>query len=123
MAARITGAKELIRDLKSLGVSVEDLKAPFNAVADKAAHLAASYAPKRTGRLATSVKGSRTKNRASVRAGSKRVPYAGAINYGWPRRNIQGAHFMQRASDAMLPIAEKEIRAELDKLIRDRNLS
>ncbi len=79
MTARITGAKELIRDLKSLGVSLEDLKRPFAAIAQRTAEIAAADAPKRSGRLAKSIRGSKSQNRASVSAGGARVRYAGPI--------------------------------------------
>jgi hypothetical protein len=59
---------------------------------------AASNAPKVSGALAGSVRGSQAKTRAIVRAGGARVPYAGPIHWGWPRRNIAATFFASRAA-------------------------
>lgn len=120
---KITGAKELIRNLEKLGIDVSDLKVAFTDIARRSADIAASLAPKRTGRLAKSIRGSKTKNRATVAAGSKRVPYAGPVAFGWPARNIKPQNFMWAASARMGPIAEQEIRAELERLLAERHLS
>lgn len=120
---RVEGLKETVRNLQALGVEVTDLKAAFGAIAERAAGLAASFAPHRTGKLAASIKGSNAKNYATVRAGGARVPWAGPINFGWPKRGLKANRFMQRADDAIRPDIESDLVSALDKLIADRGLS
>lgn len=119
---RVTGIKELVRDLQALGVSVDDLKAAFSAIAAKGARYASAFAPHRTGRLAASIRGNKAKSKAVVIAGGARVPYAGAINYGWAARNIEASHFMQRADAVVAPEAVKQLEQEIAAQIARRGL-
>lgn len=100
MTEYVTGLREVIRNLEKIGADVADMKEVFISIGDMVRADAAALAPKTTGRLAASIKPTKTKNKAAVRAGSARVPYAGAINYGWPRRHIGARNFLQRAIDA-----------------------
>ena len=118
LSTRVGGIRDLVRDLQRLGLTVDDLKGAFGAIAAKGAKTAESLAPKRSGALAASVRGNRAKNKAIVTAGRARVPYAGPINYGWPARRIQPSLFMQRADERMQPIALQQLeraRAAGDK--------
>lgn len=119
---RVEGLNKLTRSLQSLGLDVEDLKDAFGPIAEKGAQLAAGFAPRRSGRLAASVRGNRAKNKAVIAAGRARVPYAGAINYGWPRRGIRASRFMQRADEAMRPVALAELEHAINTKIRSRGL-
>src|SRR5690242_8978400 len=103
---RVTGIRQLVRDLQALGLEVDDLKAAFSSIAAKGARLASAFAPKRTGALAASIRGNRAKSKAVVSAGrGKTSLYAGPINYGWARRGIEPAHFMQKADAQLAPQA------------------
>ena len=119
---QVEGLNRVVRDLQSLGLEIEDLKDAFGGIADEAARLASSFAPVRSGKLRASVRGNRAKNKALVSAGRARVPYAAPINYGWPRRNIQGAGFMQKADDRMRPRALALLEAAIEQSIRRRGL-
>lgn len=120
---RVDGLRELVRDLERVGVEVADLKDAFGQIATRAANLAASFAPRRSGKLAASIRGNRAKNYAAVSAGSARVPYAGPINYGWPKRHIKASGFMQRADDAMRPTVVADLDAAIGRLLAQRGLS
>lgn len=87
-ALRVDGARQLRASLKRAGISVQDLKDAHKAAADIVKAEAEPRAPRRTGRLAASVRASGTQSAAVVRAGRKAVPYAGPIHWGWPARNI-----------------------------------
>jgi len=100
-SVQVEGLRETIKGLEKLGVAVDDLKDVFAGIADEGAQLASSFAPKSSGKLASTIRGNRAKNKAVVTAGKARVPYAGAQNYGWPKRNIKPALFMQRADEAL----------------------
>lgn len=119
---RVEGLAAKVRELERAGVAVTDLKAVFADIAADAARLAAQFAPKRSGKLAAAIKGSKAKNKAVIRVGGKRVPYAGAINYGWPARNIAPALFMQRAGKAIRPSLRPRIDTAIRKLIRENDL-
>jgi hypothetical protein len=94
---RVDGLNKLVRDLSSLGINIDDLKDTFSEIAQAAAEVIRPGVPVKSGRLLASLRGNRAKNKAVVTAGRASVPYAGAINYGWPDRNIKGQRFMQRA--------------------------
>lgn len=119
---RIEGLNALVRDLQSLGAEVDDLKAVFAEISALGARYASSFAPKRTGRLAASVRGNRAKNKSVVASGGARVPYAGAINYGWPARNISPSSFMQRADAKLRPVVGQMVDDGIEKLIREKGL-
>lgn len=120
---RVDGLRELVRDLEKAGVEVADLKDAFGSIAARAANLAAGFAPRRSGKLAASIRGTKAKNYAAVSAGSARVPYAAPVNYGWLKRNIAASEFMQRADDQMRPRVARDLETAIDKLIAGRKLA
>ena len=123
ISTRIEGLNALVRQLEQLGGDVEDLKDTFAGIADKGARLASGFAPKRTGELASTIRGNRAKNRAVVTAGRGRQSYAAVVNFGWPKRNIPANGFMQRADNALQPIALRDLDKGLEQAIRRRGLA
>ncbi|GAA3193956.1 HK97 gp10 family phage protein [Dactylosporangium siamense] len=119
---KVTGLQELQRDLRATaeGLDGDDLSRVMGDIADDTARLAASFAPRRTGRLAASVKGGQIKTKAVVGAS---VPYAAPINYGWPRRGVAASRFMQRADEAMKPTLPTRLEQAINRLISARGLS
>jgi HK97 gp10 family phage protein len=123
MTIRITGLSELRRDLKTLGVDLEDLKAAMAKLADMGAQAAIGHVPKRSGALAGSIRGNRAKSKAVVTAGRGRTSqYAGIINYGSPGRGIAAQPFMQQADRDVAPKVVPTLTADIDRLIRQRGL-
>lgn len=120
---RVEGLTKLTRELTGLGLDVDDLKDAMATVASEGARLAAGFAPRKSGALASSVRGNRAKSKAVVSAGRAAVPYAGPQNYGWPKRGITAKHFMQKADQAMRPRALSLLEQEIQKAIRKRGLS
>jgi hypothetical protein len=82
----VQGARQLRADLKAAGIGVEELREAHRQVAEQVLRAAAPYAPRRTGRLAQTVRASGTASKAQVKAGFGRVPYAGPIHWGWSTR-------------------------------------
>lgn len=115
---KVEGLNKTITALQRLGVEVNDLKGTMSEIAAEGARLASGFAPKRSGRLAATVRGNKAKAKAIVIAGRARVPYAGAINYGWPRRGIKPALFMQKADAALAPKAVEMLETGLDRAIQ-----
>lgn len=122
-SVQIDGLNKTIKGLQKAGVEVEDLKAAFADIASQVARLASSFAPKRSGNLRATIRGNKAKNKAVVTAGKARVPYAGPINYGWPRRGIAPALFMQRADAALAPQALRLLESGLDDALRKADLT
>ena len=121
---QVQGLARLTRDLQALGLEVDDLKDAFSTLAAEGAALASGFAPKRSGRLAASIRGNRAKSKAVVSAGrGKAVPYAGAINYGWPKRGISARGFMQEADARMRPKALQELEQAINRKIKERGLA
>lgn len=96
---KATGVKELRRELRRMGDDLEDLKALNLDVATLVSDRAKDIVPRRTGNLADTIRPSGTKTAGRVRAGFKRVPYAGVIHFGFPARRITPQPFLYDALD------------------------
>lgn len=93
----VEGLRETVKALEAAGVEVADLKEAMARVAAAGAEIVARHVPVVSGKLRASVRGNKAKGKAEVLAGKASVPYAGAINYGWPRRNIRARDFLAQA--------------------------
>ena len=82
----VEGMRQLRRKLSVLDDKIEDLKGLHQDLAEMVMDRAVALAPVRTGRLKQTIRASGTKTAGRVRAGYKRVPYAGNIHFGWPTR-------------------------------------
>ena len=121
---KVTGLREVVRDLQRIGLDVDDLKGAFSRIAAEGARVASGFVRSRSGALAGSVRGNRAKSKAVVAAGSARaVPYSGVQNYGWPARHIPAQGFMQRADDVMRTRAIGMLEDEVNTVIRRRGLT
>ena len=52
-----------------------------------------------------------------IRAGRKAVPYAGVINYGWPRRRIVGRQFVNSGVASTEPQWTRLYKQYVDKTL------
>ena len=96
---KIQGAKELRRELRKMGDDMQDLKELNLDVATIVSDRAKDLVPRRTGNLADTIRPAGTKTAGRVRAGFKRVPYAGVIHFGFPARGIKPQPFLYDALD------------------------
>jgi hypothetical protein len=119
----VTGLREVVKALTDAGVEVEDLKEAMGAIAARAAEIAAAAAPSRSGKLRASIRGNKAKGKAIVTAGRASVPYAGAINYGWPARGIKPRKFMQQADAEIGPKAVELLEANINKILTEKGLT
>lgn len=123
-AIQVEGARTLRRTLKAAGVGVEDLKAAHRQVAEQVRDAARPRAPigtgrtGRAGRLRDSTRASGTQSAAIVRAGGARIPYAGPIHWGWPRRNIAAQPWLTETAARTQNTWEATYLAALDKIIQ-----
>lgn len=92
-ALYVVGQRRFVATMRKAGADMDELK-DVNAQAARIALPAVrELVPRRTGTLAGSIRAGATKRAGVVRAGRKSVPYAGVINYGWPKRHIKGRLF------------------------------
>lgn len=97
---RIEGLNELVRTLKRAGADISELKEAHAKAGQIVATEAEAIAPRRSGRLAGTIRAARQVRRARVQAGRASVPYAGPIHWGWPARNIEPQPFLSEAARA-----------------------
>lgn len=118
----VEGLRECIRSLERFGVEVSDLKEVFTKIGTEVAREAKELAPTKSGALANSIRPSKTKNQAIIRAGSARVVYAGVQNYGG-YNNIEPHRFMEGAVERKQADTIRMLDDELGDLIRRYDLN
>lgn len=94
----VEGARQLRRSLRQFGDDLQSMREAHQGAAEIAAHASSALAPARTGRLRGTIRAAGTKTAAVVRAGFKRVPYAGPIHWGWAKRNIAANPFISQGA-------------------------
>lgn len=114
---RVEGAAELRRTLKRAGDDLSDLKDAHREAANIVTVASRVKAPKRTGQLAASVRGSGAATTATIRAGRSSVPYAGPIHWGWPARGIPANPFITEAARATEPVWTHGYEAAVEKIL------
>lgn len=127
----VDGARELRRTLKKAGVDVKDnLKASHKSAAQIVMTRGADLCPVAPvsmssavpGLLRDSLRAAGTQTAAIVRAGNNRktakgVPYAGAIHWGWHKRNIRPNLFLTRAASETEPKWVEEYMNHMNEII------
>ena len=113
----IEGLNKLLRALEKLD---DEAKQSFKDVGGRVGRLVAQQAreevPIRSGRLQGTIRAANTARGAKVRAGSRRVPYAGPIHFGWRDRNIKQNRFLYRAVDKKVDLALDMYLEEVHKI-------
>ena len=105
-AIEVKGAKELRSSLKKAGADMKEMTSTHKAVAGVIVDGAALKVPRRSGRLAASMRPGGTQKAAIARAGSNSrsgVRYARPIHWGWPKRHIRPQPFMWDAAHDTQP--------------------
>lgn len=117
----VRGGRQLRKTLRAAGDDLADLKDVHKQAATIAADRAASRAPRRTGRLAATIRASGTKTAGIVRVGNNtRVPYANPIHWGWKKRNITAnpfaSHGAQESEPTWVQLYQRYIDTTLDSI-------
>lgn len=117
---QVDGARELRRTLRAAGDDLEDLKAANLQAAQIAATAARARAPRLTGQLAGDIRASGTKTAGTIRAGRKKIPYAGPIHWGWPARGIEARPYItegaQRTESIWVPLYKELLDEAVSKV-------
>lgn len=110
---QIEGLRELQRALRNFADdSRNDMKETHRKAGQLVVDGATRLVPVRSGALLASLKSMPTQRQGRVRVGSAAVPYAGAIHFGWPARNIKPNPFIYAVLD--------ERRDEVLRVYEDR---
>ena len=112
---KVDGMRRLRRELKAAGLDLADLREVNLSAARTVAQ--AAQPPRRTGRLAGSVRPGASRTAGVVRAGGALVPYAGPIHWGWPKHNIEPQPFLVDAAARTEPLWVEQYFAELDRVL------
>lgn len=115
----VEGLDRLIRTLRKAQIDVSELKEAHAAVARMVADAASARAPRRSGKLAGSVRGAKQLKRARVMAGRAAVPYAGPIHWGWPARGIVAQPFVADAAQETEARWVAKYRADVQAALDD----
>lgn len=116
------GIRELRRDLNALeGATSREVTTALRAAAEPVRAQAAAYAPRRTGRLADSLRTYARGGRVGIRS---RLPYANVQHWGGtisPRGTpiqIRRTEFISRAAEQQADRIGESVMDELDDLLR-----
>jgi phage gpG-like protein len=114
----VQGARELRGAMRKAGLDMGEMKAVHARVGLLVAQ--STTPPRRSGRLAASIRSTGQAGAAVVRAGGAKVPYAGVIEYGWPSRNISAQPYLRtaahRTEPRWAPMYLAEVQAILDRI-------
>lgn len=114
----VQGARELARSLRKAGADMKNLKAENKKAADVVVPVAKTNAPVgQTGNLSGSIRSGATQQMGIIRAGKKSVPYAGPIEFGWPKHNIKPRHFIVDAAHSTEPLWVQVYRDAIEKTL------
>ena len=119
---RVEGLRQTIRSLEALGVAVSDMKVAFRKIGNLVQSEARTLAPHKSGRLEASIRPSNAKNKAEIRAGGARVPYAGVQEFGG-YNHITPHRFLRGAVEKEQGKAVQILDEELSRLVRKLDLN
>jgi hypothetical protein len=100
IAIEIEGLHKMRRALIKLDDAArDDFKQAGYQAAEIVVNEAKRLVPVRSGKLGKTIRAHKVVSGAKVSAGRTTVPYAGAIHFGWARRNIRPNPFLYDAAD------------------------
>lgn len=117
VTVRVIGAKELRRSLKAADRDLGDLKTVHRKIGTMVMSTATPRAPRRTGKLASSLRSSPTTTKARV---TSRLPYAAPVHWGVPSRGIEPQPWIsaaaQRREADWTDLYRKEVQRIMDEV-------
>lgn len=127
-AVRIDGHKEARKKIRGILDEMDqqaargELKVMNQEAAEIVRDRALGLVPVVSGKLRDSVRAAGAQKSGRVRAGFKRVPYAGPIHFGWAARNIEPNLFLYDALDQRRYEVLTHYDRQLDTLIKKYGL-
>ena len=121
-AIEVTGIRELNKALKGVGDDFEDLKDANALLGQLVAGRATALVPVRSGKLQSSIKTNRAKNKVTISAGRASVPYAGVIEYGWGKRGIKARPYLNKAVNEKKGEIKEKYEENIKNIIKKYDL-
>lgn len=112
---QLQGADNLIRTLRAASREIEDFGSVNTASASTLRSRAASGAPKRSGRLAASLRASSDKHQAVMDYGA--LPYAGRTHWGWPSVGQIAQPFATNALENSEPVIVQAHERRVEQVV------
>ena len=120
----VRGIRESVKALEAAGADAQDLKDIFIRAGNIVSR--ATKVPQRTGKLANSVRVTKAKNRAGLKAGGARVPYAAVNHFGryYPKSGtrVTGSFFFKDAIQRKRGEVLKVIVGGIERLFKKYDL-
>lgn len=123
VTVRVEGLRRTVRALDRAGAGVDDVRDALGRIAANVEPDYKRYTPRARGRLQGTYRIGKAKSRAVIYVGTRAVPYAGPINYGWRGRNIKPAHFIAKGDVIAAPKASTQLEQELGQLFAQLGLT
>lgn len=98
---KVEGARRLRATMKRAGADLGQMSEAHQKVGQIVISAAAPMTPRETGRLATSLRASRTRASAVVRSN---LVYAGVQEFGWPAHGIEEHAFVRGGAKRSEPV-------------------
>jgi hypothetical protein len=118
----VKGVDALTVKLLKFSEDVENAQVFGNEIGRVIVADASAMAPKRSGALAASIGSTVTSTGIQVYAGSESVPYAGVIEFGWPRKNISSQPYLTPAVYNNMDSIVRKYEDGISKTIKKYNL-
>lgn len=122
LSVNVTGIEEVTKLLNQVVNNLESMTSANKEISQTLSSKASAMAPRRTGALASSVKGNPSGQKAQIMAGSNAVPYAGVQEYGWPAKNIQAQPYLRPAVNDNMGYIIERYSKEIKDVIKKYNL-
>jgi len=128
LPVRIEGMRELRKKIRVVLDEMDEqaargeLKNMNQEAAEIVRQRALTLVPVRTGQLRETLRAAGTQKSARVRAGFKRVPYAGPIHFGWAIRGIRPQPFLYDALDQRRREVFQHYDRQISSLIKQYGL-
>ena len=119
----IQGVKEVTDSLNKMARDLESNIELNKELSTTLSQKASAMAPKLTGALASSIVGNPSAEKAQILAGSAAVPYAGVIEYGWPKKNIQAQPYLTTTVNNNLGYIVAKYQNSITGIIKQYNLN
>lgn len=114
VTVRVEGARRLRSTMKRAGVDMQQMSDAHQRVGSIVISASAPRAPRETGRLAGSLRASRTRASAVVRSS---LVYAGVQEWGWPAHGIAEHAFVRGGAKTSEPVWVAEYMRAVDKAL------
>jgi len=109
---KVEGLRNALAALKAVGTPTAEISAAAQEAGEIVANMSRSLVPVRSGRLRATIKSRKQARKVLISAGSKGVPYANPIHFGWYydknnfiKKNIMPNPFFSKA----LGITRREV--------------